>query len=151
MKNTNENVKKVPRFGVLDLVIILLVIVAVVGIYFRYNIIEMVSSSRDLKQYTVSYSIDNIRDTTANFIDVGDDVYFSADDKKLGTLISASADNKKVWETPYNASEVFKMEDGSVVEVVYPSGSSRTDAKGRLVCEGRYSDDGSFLVNGSTP
>mgnify|MGYP003319049871 CR=1 FL=1 len=28
-----------PRFGVLDVVIILLIIVAVVGVYFRYNIL----------------------------------------------------------------------------------------------------------------
>jgi hypothetical protein len=149
MKKSNDNVKKVPRFGVLDLVIILLVIVAVIGIYFRYNIAEAITNARDLKQYTISYSIDNIRSTTADsFINVGDDVYFISDNKKFGTLTSAS-ENKGPLDISY-PSELFTTVEGEIVEVFYPTNSSRRKAEGRLVCDGRYSTDGSFLVNGST-
>ena len=78
MKKTKENLKvrKAPRFGVLDAVIILLVIIVVVSVYFRYNIVEMLSNSANLKEYTVSYTIDDVRYTTPNYINVGDKVYF---------------------------------------------------------------------------
>ena len=42
-----------PRFGVLDIVIILLVLVSLVGIYFRSNIVEFISSARNLESYSV--------------------------------------------------------------------------------------------------
>ena len=58
-KKTLKNAKGsaiVPRFKALDLVIILLVIVSVVGIYFRYNLLDTLTSNKDLKEYTVSFS-----------------------------------------------------------------------------------------------
>ncbi len=148
MKRSNDNIKKVPRFGVLDLVIILLVIIAVVGIYFRYNIIDMINDSRDLKQYTITYTIDNIRHTTPDFINVGDDVYFVSDGKKFGNLTTAPQNMTSLDTTL--PSENFTTTTGEIVEVFYPNNETRVKGVGRLVCEGRYSDEGGFLVNGST-
>jgi hypothetical protein len=149
MKNKKEkSIRKSPRFGVLDAVIILLVILAVVGVYFRYNILNIISNMRDLKEYTVTYSIENIRYTTPNFISVGDDIYFADDNEKFGTLIAASENMGALSITP--ASEYFTDANGNVKEVLYPNNQSRVDAQGRLDCTGRYAEDGAFLVNGST-
>ena len=88
MKKAADNsvkTRRTPRFGVLDFVIILLIIVAVVGIYFRYSIIDLISNSQDLSEYTISFSVDNIRYTTPNFVNVDDEVYFeSSGEKSLG-------------------------------------------------------------------
>ncbi len=139
--------RNAPKFGVLDAVIVLLVIVAVVGVYFRYNIIDLVTGAKNLSEYTVSYSIENIRYTTPNYIDVGDKVYFASDGEQIGTLIAVSENAGALSITP--ASEYFTDSNGKIVEVMYPDNQSRVDAKGRLVCSGRYSDNGEFLVNGS--
>lgn len=148
MKSKKEKaVRKSPRFGVLDAVIILLIIIAVVGIYFRYNIIEIVNGTKNLDDYTVRYSIENIRYTTPNYINVGDTVYFADDGEQFGTLINASENMGALRITP--ASEYFKTSDAEIVEVFYPDSQSRVDAEGRLECRGRYSDEGGFLVNGS--
>ena len=74
LKNT-ERSSIVPRFKALDLVIILLVIVSVVGIYFRYNLLDTLTNNKDLKEYTVSFSIDNIRHTTPKYFNVGSLVF----------------------------------------------------------------------------
>ena len=50
-KSTSE--KALPRFGVLDAVIIILVIAAICAVYFRYNIMDMISEKRNLKEFTV--------------------------------------------------------------------------------------------------
>lgn len=148
MRNKKEKAeRKSPRFGVLDAVIILIVIIAVVGVYFRYNIIELVNGTKNLDDYTVSYSIENIRYTTPNYINVGDEVYFADNGEHFGTLINASENMGALIITP--ASEYFTASTGEIVEVFYPDSQSRVNAQGRLECRGRYSDEGGFLVNGS--
>lgn len=149
MKTVNETSKKrSPRFSVLDAVIILLVIVAVAGVYFRYNIIGFISGAQNLEDYAISYSIKDIRYTTPNYINVGDEVYFADDGEHFGTLINASENMGALSITP--SSEYFTTSNAEVVEVFYPDSQSRVDATGRLNCRGRYSDEGGFLVNGST-
>ena len=40
--------KSSPRFSFLDAIVILLVILAVVGVYFRYNIADFINNSKNL-------------------------------------------------------------------------------------------------------
>ncbi len=149
MKKQRQKKERIaPRFGVLDAVIILLIIVAVVGVYFRYNIVEFISGARNLTDYSVSYSIEDIRYTTPDYIDVGDKVYFASDGKEFGTLIAVSENMGALSIKP--TSKQFTTSKGEIVEAVYPDSNSRVDVNGRFVCTGKYSNDGEFLVNGST-
>lgn len=148
MKNSADNTVKRPKFGVLDAIIVLLVIIAVVGIYFRYNIVNILSGTQNFDNYTVTFTIDNIRYTTPNFIDVGDEVYFASDKDHFGTLISVSENMGALSITP--ASEYFTSSNGEIVEIFYPNSETRISATGRLNCIGRYTEEGGLLVNGST-
>ena len=151
MKKETDNslkTKNAPKFGVLDAVIILLVIIAVVGVYFRYNIIDLISDNKKLEEYTVTFSVENIRYTTPNYVNIGDRVYFSSDDELLGSLIAYSENMGALSITP--ASEYFTNSAGEVFEVFYPNNESRINATGKLSCEGRYTQEGGLLINGST-
>ena len=145
-KHETKEKKLAPRFSVLDVVIILLVILSVVGIYFRYNIVDLVSSARNLQSFTVSYTIENMRSTTTECMDVGDKIYFADDGELLGSFISG-LDNSGLFSSNAPATHSLTKSNGETINVPYPD-SSRVDVQGRFVCEGRYSDDGSFLVNG---
>ncbi len=148
MKNEKIKDKRTsPRFGVMDVVIILLVLVSVVGVYFRYNIIDLISSTKKLQSYTVSYSIENMRSTTTECMDVGDNIYFANDGELLGSFISGS-DNTGLFSSRTPTTRTFTKSNGEIIDVLYPN-ENRIDVQGRFVCEGRYSDDGSFLVNGT--
>ena len=150
MQNRNASKeKKSPRFGVLDAMIILLVVALVIGIYFRSNIIDWISNQRNIKDYTVTFAVDNIRYTTPNYINVGDSIVFATSGEEFGTIIEESdgKSNNALSVTP--SSESF-IKDGKMIEVFYPNNESRVDVKGRLQCQGSYSEDGGFLVNGST-
>ena len=48
--------KNSPHFNVLDALIILLVILVIVGIYFRYNIIDFLNDSQNKEDYAISYT-----------------------------------------------------------------------------------------------
>lgn len=152
MKNRNvgEKEKKAPRFGVLDAVIILLVVFLIVGIYFRYTIMDWISNQRNIKEYTVSFAIDNIRYTTPNYINVGNEVYFSSDGKYFGTILEESDSSSSVAALSVTPSSETFVHEGKVIEVFYPNNESRVDVKGRMSCRGTYSEDGGFWVNGST-
>lgn len=148
MKNSGNNKEKtLPRFGVLDAVIILLVIAAVCGIYFRYNIMDMIEARRNIKEYTVEFSIDNINASTTRFIHENDEVRFASSNERLGVFIKDpnGMSDSVLSITP--ASEIFNR-NGNIVEVFYPE-DTRVDAIGRIKCNGTYSDNGIFLVNGS--
>ena len=147
-RNTSKE-KKSPRFGVLDAMIILLVVALVVGIYFRSNIIDWISNQRNIKDYTVTFSVDNIRYTTPNYINVGDSVVFDANGEEFGKIIEESDGKSNNALSVAPSSETF-IKDGKMIEVYYPNNESRVDVKGRLWCQGTYSEDGGFLVNGST-
>ena len=145
----NKKVKKLPKIKVLDVVIVLLVLLAIVGVYFRYNSLSFFENSASKKQYEISFSIENIRYTTPDHVFVGDRVYLSESGEMLGTLLAASTDMKNIALKCTAASEYFMNEKGNMVEVNYPS-ESRVRAEGKMLCEGVYSSDGSFLVNGTT-
>ena len=139
-----------PRFGILDVVIILLIIVAVVGVYFRYNILDWISSTRNISDYTVSYTVEDIRHTTPNYMRIDDEVYFASSGERLGVLTNATENGTEALAGIVPASKYFTKADGAIVEVKYPDTQTRVDAEGRLICSGRYSEDSGFLVNGST-
>lgn len=140
-----------PRFKVLDAVIILLIITSVVGIYFRYNVFETLKNQRDMKEYVVSFSVQNIRRSTTNYLDIDDVVYYAEDGEKLGELIGYSADSFNALR-PTPASEYFVDQNGNTVQVFYPNSESmdaRVDVEGKILCEGSYSEESGFLVNGT--
>ena len=150
MNNSKDNVKtsKAPKFGVLDAVIILLVVVIIFSVYFRYSIVQWFTNSADLEEFIISYTIEDVRYTTPNFINIGDKVYFASSGDEFGSLINVSENMGALSITP--ASEFFTDVSGSIVEVFYPNSETRVSAIGKLSCMGRYSDDGSFFVNGAT-
>ena len=147
--NESEVTKATPRFKALDAVVILLVILAVVGVYFRYNLLDRIATNQKWKDYTVSFSIENIRYTTPNYIDVGDVVYCADNGEQLGVLLGESEDMPNIALSVTPSSQVFIMEDGTMERVYYPNSESRVNASGRMLCTGSYTEDGGFLVNGS--
>ena len=142
-----QSAKKNAHFNVIDAFIIILLIAAVLGIYMRFNVVESLSDGGQTERYNVSFSVENIRYTTPSYVSVGDRVYFGDTGELFGTLISES-DNQSVFNlTP--ASEYFIDSTGAAVEVFYPDSESRIDAKGRIECNGVYTEEGGFCVGGS--
>ena len=136
------------KIGVLDVTIILIIILSIVGIYFRFNLIESITQNSNTKDVVISYRISDIRHTTPNYINVGDKVYIASSGELFGTIINASEEmSNSLNVTP--SSEEFLV-DGEYVEVFYPNSESRVDAHGRLTCTGAYTEDRGLLINSST-
>ncbi len=147
-KNNEENVKSGARIKALDVVIILLIITVTVGVYVRYNVLDMLTGNRNLKDYNLSFEINDIQYKTKNYINVGDKVYFYDSGEELGTLVGVTDDAlNALSDTPAVKSFVPDGEI-SAVEVSYPE-YTRIDAKGRMSCKGTYSAENGFLLYGT--
>ena len=141
-----EKTRKFPRFGVLDAVIIILVIAVGIGLAFRYNLFQTITQLQDLKEYTISFSVNNVEHTTPTYINENDVVYFKDSGEKLGK-ITKSSDFSNMILTVTPAKQTF-TENDKIIEVTYPE-NTRIDASGRIICQGTLSSEGAFLLNGS--
>lgn len=163
MKNANVNqdsvketqkptkTRKLPKFGVLDAVIILLVIAIAVGIYFRYSFFDTLTSMQNMKEGYVTFKTDKITTNVSREMNDGDAIYFKSDGSNFGNLAIKSEEITMVIQEQPATSTVFK--DGKTyADIQYPQGmdDSLIYGIGNIKCNCSVSEDGSFLLNGTT-
>lgn len=131
------------RFNVLDAALILLLVLAIVGIWQRSNLQKLFTTEELLDHYTVTFEVKKVRSTTVDQLQENTVLYIMNGEERvdLGTLtqpLSASA-----------ATVYLQDREGNTVKAVYPQDSYEylLDAGGVLSCEG-VEHDGSFLVGG---
>lgn len=128
--------KRTRRFNIIDAFLIILVILCVLGIYFRGQIAEMIGIEKDLEEYTVSFKIEEIRYTSAEYLQSGNAVYFDGGSILFGTI------DGKCQERP---AEVYvDGPDGAPIKVVYPK-DTYIDVFGSIKCMGLRKEDGFYL------
>ena len=146
-KKTDTNKNRI-KFRALDVAIIVLILASLVGIYFRYNIVDMLAGGRNLKDYAISFEIKDIQDETKDKFQLGNKIYYRSNGELLGELIAVT-DNS---DTPIHHTPAIKtiIPEGKTeaIEISYPEGT-RIDISARMACVGRVSDDGGFLVGGT--
>lgn len=137
------------KFKALDVVILVLILTAVVGVYFRYNILDTLTGNKNLKDYVISFDITDVQYKTENYINIGDKVYYN-NGEELGTLIEAS-DNTKNALIVYPTIVNYVPEGSTLAEEVSYPDLTRIDAEGRMKSRGTYSTDSGFLLKGTDP
>ena len=147
IKNKEKKPGRLPKFHILDAAIIILILSAVLGIYFRYNVFDMLGNYKEQDTAQIVFSVKNIKETTKSFIKINDEVYFKDDGSKLGTIIQGEENSNDALVGIVPATATF-VENGNLITVSDPSGT-RINATGRIRCKGLFSDDGSFKLNGT--
>lgn len=149
-KLKTEKKHKFPKFGVLDAVIILLVIVICAGIYFRYSFFDTLNSSKNLKECYVTFKTDKVTTAVTRELEIDDVVYFKSSGETLGTLTVSSEEIAIVIQEQPATATVFK--DGKTyADVQYPQGmeNSLIYGIGTIKCDCAVAENGSFLLGGS--
>ena len=149
-KLKTEKKHKFPKFGVLDAVIILLVIVICAGIYFRYSFFDTLDSSKNLKECYVTFKTDKVTTAVTRELEIDDVVYFKSSGETLGTLTVSSEEIAIVIQEQPATATLFK--DGKTyADVQYPQGmeNSLIYGIGTIKCDCAVAENGSFLLGGS--
>ena len=130
MENNNRK-----RFGVLDWVIIVVLLLCVAVFALRFVSRDKISGEELTGKYEISFLITDVRHTTADAFVKGDRVYVATDDTCIGVFERLDSNNPAAYyaETPGEG----------IVKVYYPEGT-RVDLTGTIISEGVMNDDGYF-------
>ena len=133
----NEKKASKYRFNAIDAFIIVVVVLCIVGIYFRGNIESWLGSKKELSGYQMTFVVEKIKSTSSEFVGVGDTVYIS-NNIVLGSISGFSS---------FPAQEFVKDGAGNTVEVTYPE-NTYIDITVTVDCLGVKNEDG-FYLNGT--
>ncbi len=141
MNDNRTSKRKIPSrssFNAIDVAILLLVIACVLGLYLRYSAENEMSYGAD-DSYTVEFVCEHVRYTTADYIHLGDKIYFKGGSTAIGevdgTLVNIPS------------SDIIYV-DGEMREIRYSS-DTIIDIKGSVRMNGVMTENG-FLVGGNT-
>lgn len=146
-KKTDSDKNRV-KFRALDAVIIVLILASVIGVYFRYNLMDMIVGRHNLQDYTVSFEIKDIQDATKDKFELGNKIYYRGSGELLGELVAATENSDAVVHHTPAIKTVIPDGENEAVEVSYPEGT-RIDISARMICKGKFSDGVGFLVDGT--
>ena len=135
MSGNNVNVKR--KFNIIDVIIIVLVILCIVGIYFRSRITEWVGIDKQLVEYRLSFKVSEIKYTSSEYLSTGEKIYLDNPDLELGTIDGNC--------TVLPAEVYLEKNDGTLIRVDYPK-DSFVDISGSLKCMGTEREDGFYLA-----
>lgn len=139
-KNTSK------RLGALDIFIIIAIIAAIVCIGIRYLAMNKseVAEKVELDEYNLSFSVLNIRASTAeNYMDPDTVFYQKENGSYFGKLCEGLTIN--------DAETFYETEDGTIVIGKNNAVGDlyRVDVDGNFIVKGKMDGNGSFLLNGN--
>ena len=137
-----------PHFNVVDAVIVILVIAALVGVYFRYNIMDYLTQASSKSEYYLTFTVEDVRYTTPYYIEMDDVFYLSANGDELG-VFAGGAENQSEPIITF-ASKTVTDSKGEIHEISYPHEQSRVNINGRLLCYGTFSEETGFCLDGKS-
>ena len=145
-ENNTKKTKKL-RPNIIDLLIVVAVLGAIVGVALRTGIVEKVITNNSLESARISFLVQNISGESYNYFIPGDIFYSDTHKCYLGTL------EEKPYDLP--AEMFIEGADGKVIksyspaDIDDPSKSERIDVRGKLISSGVFSNEG-FLLGGTT-
>ena len=149
MNEQKKTASRRVRFTWIDGVIIFLVVICILGVIFRYPIMDKLGLGADYREYRIKFSVTAIDAAAVEYLNNGDSLYF-ADGQLAGTLCYPSLDNTAGGNSPLECRPASVYVDngaGDLVWAQYPEGT-KVDAVGAFDCVGAYDSDLNFNIDG---
>lgn len=140
MSNTQQPKKKTKhKFNIIDVFIILLVVLCVIGVYFRGQIAEKIGIEKKVEEYQISFKVSEIRYTSSQYFYPGNSVYLDNGNILVGTIEGNC--------TVLPAEVYVDGPDGVPILSNYPK-DTYVDITGALKCQGLEKSN-RFYLNGT--
>jgi len=124
------------KFNIIDVFLIILVVLCVLGVYFRAQVAEWIGIENKVEEYKLGFKISTVRYTSGKYLQAGNEVYFDGGNVLIGTI------DGNCITLP--ASAYVDGPDGAPVKVNYPK-DTYVDISGTIKCEGLMKEDGFYL------
>ena len=134
-----ENIKeKKNGFNVIDLIIVLFILLAAVGIVWRYNLADKINLNATGETFEIEFLIQNIQEASQDFLQPGESFYITIESIEIGTI-------QKIIEVRNPALFYDRDKNGNIVRSEL---NGRIDVTGVMISKGRVTDDG-YMINGN--
>lgn len=137
-ENKKNGIPARNSFNAVDVAILLLFLICAIGIYVRYERETKIASGEG-DVYTVNFVCEQVRYTTVDYINVGDEVFFADSSVRLGTVTGTIVSRPSSKEISV---------DGRNITAYYPS-DTIIDINGSIAVNGVMTENG-FLIGGNT-
>ena len=137
--NNREKEKKA-KLNVIDLLIILFIIAALVGIAMRYNLADTININAGEEIFDIEFiSGWNMQEASQQYFEPGVPFYINIDSIKIGEI-------KEILDIRNPALQHIEDLHGNIIETEVPG---RIDVIGIMRSTGRITKDGEFMINGN--
>ncbi|MCL1792936.1 MAG: DUF4330 family protein [Oscillospiraceae bacterium] len=135
-----NNKEKKPRFNIIDLIIILFIAAALVGIAMRYNLADTINLNANGETFEIEFiSGWAIQEASQKYFEPGVAFYINIDSVKIGEI-------KEILDIRNPAIDYVTDLNGNIVETELPG---KIDVIGVMKSTGRITKDGEYMINGN--
>ena len=139
MKDNKEKEKKF-AFNIIDLIIVLFIILAGVGIFMRYNLADTINLNAHGDTFEIEFITgESIQEASQKYFRAGVKFYMTNESIEFGEMTADPLDvrNPAIWYS--------QDLHGNIIKTELPG---RIDVIGVVTCTGRTTKDG-FMINGN--
>jgi len=137
----NKDIKeRKARFNIIDLIIVLFIILAAVGVVLRYNLTDNIYFNANGETFEIEFETrENIQEASQDYLKPGVKFYINIESMEIGTI-------KEILEIRNPALGYEGILQGDVVKSDLPG---RIDVRGIMVSTGRTTKEG-VMINGNS-
>lgn len=141
----NGESRRKGKFNAIDAFLILLVIVCIVSVVYRYLTLEEVSVDATLKEYVIHFKVGEVSGTSLKYFKTGDTFRIRSSGVRLGVLDGIQQHVPAVGAYNKNGAKIYypALEEETIYNTSYYSAVGYITVKGKMTSEG-------FLLNGTT-
>ena len=139
MVKDKENKVKKARFNIVDLIIVLFIILAAVGIVMRFNLADEINLSALGETFEIEFIIGDIQEASQDFLIPGEKFYVDAASIEIGVI-------KEILDIRNPAPSYVRDINGNIVKSELPG---RIEVIGVMESRGRTNRDGNHMINGN--
>ena len=131
-----ENKKS--KFNIIDLIIVLLMALAIVGIFLRYNIADDINFNATGEVFEIEFYAPAMLSGTEDYLYAGEKFHINIESMLIGEI-------KEIIDVREAVINVTNAE-GDIVKSTSPN---RVDVTGIMISKGRTTKDGNIMLNGN--
>jgi len=130
---------KKARFNIIDIIIVLFIVLAAVGIFMRFNLAEEINLSALSETYEIEFLIGDIQEASQDFLTVGQKFHIDAASIEIGVI-------KEILDIRNPAPVWVRDIYGNLIESEAPG---RIEIIGVMESKGKTNKEGNHMINGN--
>jgi len=126
--------EKKSGFNIIDLIIILFIILAVVGIFMRYNLADQINLNANGETFEIEFQIWDIQEASQQYLTEGKSFYMTIEHIKIGEITTILDVRPAIHYSEGLRGDISKTERPGRIDITgIMTGTGRTTKEGHMI------------------